>query len=409
MTREVRNMDELEMLKELDRLIDETPDLNSVLEESGNTVESLTAQADELQAEYSALSEKMSMNLSDPLPLRWEKLFRLHSAGNQDALRLLNMYISDCSFFSSTEERVTQYAATRKRLDELTAWEEWYSAQSQQFSGLLERIRSCKTANGEPGTDVDSVFTLMMKSGCTSKNTDSVILRDNLTGISAFIYGAVLENVAPLIWFLVIIHNQKKLCSTQGFIVNPQNILRYQEYNITQDNGKNFNQYEQYCNLYLDLKEAFPCADLQLCDMGFLKCSNLSQWCCDFVDYPCGIPSTAAGIIERFSPDFFSNPWNDIELLRDSNVTYSELEQWRFTHSGLAGLIESAVQSIQPDNIRYLIDNSREFIHGLAESGGILSEIRLDDVYMAMPFLCSKAVSQFEVLLSERAARAIIL
>ena len=109
-------MDELEMLKELDRLIDATPDLNSVLEETGNTIESLTAQADELQAEYNALSEKMSLNLSDPLPLRWEKLLGLRSAGNQDALRLLNMYISDCCFFSSTEERITQYAATRKGL-----------------------------------------------------------------------------------------------------------------------------------------------------------------------------------------------------------------------------------------------------------------------------------------------------
>ena len=301
-------MDELEMLKELDKLINDTPDLNTVLEETGAPIESLTAQADELQAEYDALSEKLALNVSDPLPLRWEKLLRLHSAGNQDALRLLNMYISDCSFFSSTEERITQYAATRKRLDELTAWEEWYSVQSRLFSGLPERIRSCKTANGEPGTDADSVFTLMMKSGCTSKNTDPVTLRDNLTGISTFIHGAGLENVSPLIWFFVIIHNQKKLCSTLGFIVNPQNILRYQEYNITQDNGKNFNQYEQYCNLYLDLKESFPRTDLQLCDMGFLKCSNLSQWCCDFVDYPCGIPSTAAGIIERFSPELFSNP-----------------------------------------------------------------------------------------------------
>ena len=102
-------MDELEMLKELDRLINDTPDLNFVLEESGNTVESLTAQAYELQNEYNTLSGKLSLNLSDPLPLRWEKLLRLHSAGNQDALRLLNMYISDCSFFSSTEERITQY------------------------------------------------------------------------------------------------------------------------------------------------------------------------------------------------------------------------------------------------------------------------------------------------------------
>lgn len=409
MTREVRKMDELEMLKELDKLINDTPDLNTVLEETGTTIETLTSQADELQAEYSALSEKMLLNLSDPLPLRWEKLLRLHSAGNQDALRLLNMYISDCSFFSSTEERITQYAVTRKRLDELTAWEEWYSAQSRLFSGLPERIRSCKTANGEPGTDADSVFTLMMKSGCTSKNTDPVTLRDNLTGISTFIHGAGLENVSPLIWFLVIIHNQKKLCSTPGFIVNPQNILRYQEYNITQDNGKNFNQYEQYCNLYLDLKESFPRTDLQLCDMGFLKCSNLSQWCCDFVDYPCGIPSTAAGIVERFSPDFFSNPWNDVELLRNSNVTYSELEQWGFAHSGLTELFESTVQSIQPGDIHYLIDNSREFIRRLAESSGILSEIRPDDVYMAMAFLCSKAVSQFEMLFSEWAARAIIL
>lgn len=79
-------MDELEMLKELDKLINDTPDLNTVLEETGAPIESLTAQADELQAEYDALSEKLALNVSDPLPLRWEKLLRLHSAGNQDAI-----------------------------------------------------------------------------------------------------------------------------------------------------------------------------------------------------------------------------------------------------------------------------------------------------------------------------------
>lgn len=96
-------------------------------------------------------------------------------------------------------------------------------------------------------------------------------------------------------------------------------------------------------------------------------------------------------------------------MLRDSNFTYSELEQWGFAHSGLTELFESTVQSIQPGNIHYLIDNSREFIRRLAESSAILSEIRPDDVYMAMAFLCSKAVSQFEMLFFEWAARAIIL
>ncbi|MGN1119584.1 MAG: hypothetical protein ACI4Q4_04445 [Oscillospiraceae bacterium] len=403
-------MDELEMLKEIDKMIDETQDLDRELEESGISRETLTAQAEELKSEYNALSSKLELNLADPLPLRWEKLLRLHSKGDPDAVRLLNMYISDCSFFGSeADECISQYTATRKRLDELTCWETWYSSQSQQYARLFNRIKCCKVGHAESGTDAETVFNLMMRNGCTSGNADPAILLDNLTEISSFIHSAGLENASPLIWFLVIIHNQKKLCSTPGFIVNPQNILRYQEYNISQNNGKNYDRYEQYCDLYLDLKDMFPQADMELCDMGFLKCSNLAQWCCDFVEYPCGIPSTAAGIIERFSPDFFSDPWNEIELLRSSNITYDELERWEFAHSRLTGLIQSAVQSIRPDDIHELLRNSREFIHGLAENSGILSEIRSEDVYMTLISLCVKAVARFEVLFAEHTACAIVL
>lgn len=401
-------MDELEMLKEIDKMIDKPQDLDKVIEETGMSREALTAQAEELKSEYNALSSKLELNLSDPLPLRWEKLLRLHSTGNPNAVRLLNMYISDCNFFGDkADECIAQYAATRKRLDELTCWEAWYSSQSQQYVRVFNRIKCCKIGNAESGTDAESVFNLMMRNGYTSKNADPSILLDNLTEISSFIHSAGLENVSPLIWFLVIIHNQKKLCSTPGFIVNPQNILRYQEYNISQNNGKNFDQYEQYCNLYLDLKDMFTQADMNLCDMGFLKCSNLAQWCCDFVEYPCGIPSTAAGIIERFSPDFFSDPWNEIELLHSSNITYDQLERWEFAHSRLTGLIQSAVRSIRPDDIHELLSNSREFIHELAENSGILSEIRSIDVYMTLISLCVKAVARFEVLFAEQTACAI--
>ncbi|MGN0651133.1 MAG: hypothetical protein ACI4KM_11900, partial [Oscillospiraceae bacterium] len=130
-------MDELEMLKEIDKMIDETQDLDRELEETGMSREALTAQAEELKSEYNALSSKLELNLADPLPLRWEKLLRLHSKGDPNAVRLLNMYISDCNFFGGeADECLTQYAATKKRLEELTAWEDWYSTQLQQYSQL---------------------------------------------------------------------------------------------------------------------------------------------------------------------------------------------------------------------------------------------------------------------------------
>lgn len=404
-------MTEIEMQNEFDKLINETQSQKSFPDEPGSAPEVLTAQAEELRREYVSLSEELGLDSSEPLALRWEKLLGLCSGGAPGSIRLLNMYISDCCFFGIRPEDdcTAGFSATKERLDMLTDWEKWYSAQSPEFSRLSGKICGSRVSHAQQSSEHEIVFNLMMKHRYAPGDTNPGILRDNLGEISSFIQGAGLCNISPLIWFLVIVHNQKKLCRKPGFMVNPQNILRYQEYNILQNNGKNFDQYEQYCNLYLDLKEAFQHADLPLCDFGFLKCSNLAQWCCDFVEFPCGIPYTASGIIDQFSPDFFSSPWDDIELLRSSGVSFEELENWEFAHSELTGLIQNAAGEVRLSDLRELLTNSRGFIHGLAENSGVLDAANPENVFMTLLSLCRMSAARIEELIAEQAANAIIL
>lgn len=63
-TKEVKSVDELEMLKEIDKMIDETQDLDRELEETGMSREALTAQAEELKSEYNALSSKLELTFA---------------------------------------------------------------------------------------------------------------------------------------------------------------------------------------------------------------------------------------------------------------------------------------------------------------------------------------------------------
>lgn len=98
-----------------------------------------------------------------------------------------------------------------------------------------------------------------------------------------YIHSLLIESIErqalyPLILLRILIKFKAKICKEDIF-VNLNSILKYKEYSIILDNGKNFKTYENYINLFLEILEEFSdICDKNLCMYGFYKSSNLVEW-----------------------------------------------------------------------------------------------------------------------------------
>ena len=88
-----------------------------------------------------------------------------------------------------------------------------------------------------------------------------------------------LKQIKPYIYTAVLSRKTKKMTDRKGFIPNIQSIFKPMIYKIKKDNGKNFDRYQIYLELYDHLKRVYNGEyDKNLTDYCFTHFSNLSEW-----------------------------------------------------------------------------------------------------------------------------------
>ena len=88
-----------------------------------------------------------------------------------------------------------------------------------------------------------------------------------------------MKQIKPYIYTAVLSRKTKKMTDRKGFIPNIQSIFKPMIYKIKKDNGKNFDRYQIYLELYDHLKRVYNGEyDKNLTDYCFTHFSNLSEW-----------------------------------------------------------------------------------------------------------------------------------
>ncbi|MDE6664778.1 MAG: hypothetical protein K2K14_01100 [Ruminococcus sp.] len=90
-----------------------------------------------------------------------------------------------------------------------------------------------------------------------------------------------MQSVKPYVIFAVLTRKNKLIMKRENYSPNIRNIFQYQEYRIENDNGKNFNSYQSYIELYEHLKRFYldsPEVDMNFSDYCFANMSLLSLW-----------------------------------------------------------------------------------------------------------------------------------
>lgn len=89
------------------------------------------------------------------------------------------------------------------------------------------------------------------------------------------------RSVRSFVYTAVLSQRQKLMLTRAGYSPNLRSIFHYRNYQIEQDNEKNYASYAESVRLYMRLREYLKNAeesDIPLSDYCFSVCSNLSEW-----------------------------------------------------------------------------------------------------------------------------------
>ena len=91
----------------------------------------------------------------------------------------------------------------------------------------------------------------------------------------------LIEKIIPFYLFKVMVRYTNRLAQNPDFQIVPASLWKYKEYEITKNNGKNFNKYERCIGLFQKLCKLYkndPRIDIALCRYGMEQCSNIPEW-----------------------------------------------------------------------------------------------------------------------------------
>ena len=107
------------------------------------------------------------------------------------------------------------------------------------------------------------------------------------------------SRIKPYIYSAVLTRKREYMLNHKHYSPNIRAVLKRTEYNIHKDNGKNFNNYKAYLELYAHMRECFADeSDLALSDHCFANLSNLSEWFYENCEAKGDIPMTLHQVIE---------------------------------------------------------------------------------------------------------------
>jgi hypothetical protein len=162
----------------------------------------------------------------------------------------------------------------------------FFKVQSENNKKLHElRMYLKKTINVKNidcSDELDLLYHMTIQHTFLYECIENQIYMDNLEALIIYINSdEKLKSVKPYIIFAVLTRKHGMMQNRENFIPNLQSAFRFQGYNILNDNGKNFNNYQSYLELYDNLRSCYiddEITDIELCDFCFSNLSPLSEW-----------------------------------------------------------------------------------------------------------------------------------
>ncbi len=181
------------------------------------------------------------------------------------------------------EQAIRNYIFQKEKIQELTEWMQIHVQCTEKLNCLKENLKKTESAENTASLqEFELLYELTIQHTFLYAAGRNQVYQDNLYSLlTAVNHNELLKSVKPYLIFTVLSRKHGMMQNREHFMPNLKTAFQYQEYQIHADNGKNFNLYQSYLELYDHLRRFYmqdSVTDIFLCDFCFVKFSPLHEW-----------------------------------------------------------------------------------------------------------------------------------
>lgn len=181
------------------------------------------------------------------------------------------------------EQQIRNYIRQNEHIHELSAFLELQIENRDKLYKIQKHLKNAlQIRNINCNEEVNLLYKMTLQHTFLYGSSNNKIYRDNLDSLLIHINSdEILKSVKPYIIFAVLSRKHGMIQNRTDFIPNFKTVFQYQTYNIMTDNGKNFNNYQSYTELYEHLRRFYSDdkeVDTELSDFCFANLCSLSEW-----------------------------------------------------------------------------------------------------------------------------------
>jgi len=240
---------------------------------------------------YNFLLEKYHIRKQNPVMLCYDLIKLLNQFPENEELQYLYFctvtdtgLLNEINSDSITEEQaIRNYINQKKQVQELTEFMQIQTEYKQKLSQIKKNIKkSDSTETPDCMQEFQLLYELTVQHTFLYGANKNQIYKDNLYALLICLNNSkILLPLKPYLIFAVLSRKHGMMQNRENFIPNLKIVFEYQKYQIDTDNGKNFNLYLSYLELYDHLKRFYmqdQKTDIAFCDFCFANSSPLSEW-----------------------------------------------------------------------------------------------------------------------------------
>ena len=181
------------------------------------------------------------------------------------------------------EQTIRNYIRQKEKIQELTDFMEIQAECKEKLNRLKANLKKSESIeNNDFIHEFQLLYELTIQHTFLYGANKNQIYLENLQSLLTYLNSNEnLESIKPYLIFAVLSRKHGMMQNREHFMPNLKTAFQYQEYQIYTDNGKNFNLYQSYLELYDHLRRFYmqdKNTDISLCDFCFANFSPLNEW-----------------------------------------------------------------------------------------------------------------------------------
>lgn len=206
---------------------------------------------------------------------RDEGMFRLYCMAAADRILLFDN-------ITDKEQMILCWLDIKDKAEELMAYLQGLPVYRKRLEKLVKSIKKSPTEKADLEEQAN-LYKMSLEHGFIYKYGYKNNLYLNNVGELVRLVNSneQLKSVKPYVYSAVLSRKHKMMLERADYTPNIKDVFKYKEYKIYDDNGKNFDTYQSYLELYEQLQRYYsddPEVDIDFSDYCFASLSNLSEW-----------------------------------------------------------------------------------------------------------------------------------